>query len=115
MFKTLGTPLANPSGRVAFTASISGSGVTAANDTGLWTVSEDGVVPFLRLREGDIYNFGVIELPINRAITSIALTSGSGGDDGFARGMDQNGAVAVTTNLNKGKTKSGQAVFKVGQ
>ena len=29
--------------------------------------------------------------------------------------MDQNGAVAVTTTLNKGKTKSGQAVFKVGQ
>jgi hypothetical protein len=100
---------------LAFTASISGSGVTPANDTGLWTVSEDGVVPFLRLREGDVYNFGVIELPINRTITSIALTSGSGGDDGFARGMDQNGAVAVTTNLNKGKTKSGQAVFKVGQ
>jgi hypothetical protein len=114
-FKTLGAPLANSSGRIAFTASITGSGVTAANDTGLWAIGEDGVIPVLRLREGDIYNFGVIELPINRTITSIAVTSGSGGDDGFARGMDQNGAVAVTTNLNKGKAKSGQAVFKVGQ
>jgi hypothetical protein len=115
VFKTLGAPLANPSGRIAFTASISGSGVTPATDTGLWTIGEDGVIPFLRLREGDVYNFGVIELPINRTITSIAITAGSGGDDGFARGMDQNGAVAVTTNLNKGKAKSGQAVFKVGQ
>lgn len=115
VFKTLGAPLANPSGRVAFTASLSGSGVNAANDTGLWTVAEDGVVPFLRLREGDIYDFGVVELPIRRTITSIALTSGSGGDDGFARGIDQTGAVAVTTTLSKGKTKAGQAVFKVAQ
>jgi hypothetical protein len=113
VFKTLGAPLANSNGRVAFTASISGSGVTAANDTGLWTITEDGVVPFLRLREGDVYDFGVVELPIRRTITSIALTPGSGGDDGFARGIDQNGAVAVTTTLNKGKAKSGQAVFKV--
>jgi hypothetical protein len=98
---------------VAFTASLSGSGVTTANDTGLWTIAEDGVIPFLRLREGDIYDFGVVELPIRRTITSIAITSGSGGDDGFARGIDQNGAVAVTTTLTKGKTKSGQAVFKI--
>lgn len=113
VFKTLGVPLANASGRVAFTASISGAGVTAANDTGLWTISEDGVIPSLRLRKGDIYDFGVVELPVRRTITSIALTTGSGGDDGYARGMDQNGNVAVTVTLNKGKTKSGQAVFKV--
>jgi hypothetical protein len=113
VFKTIGAPLANPSGRVAFTASLSGAGVTASNDTGLWAISEDGVIPLLRLREGDVYDFGLIELPFLRTITSIALTTGSGGDDGFARGIDQNGAVAVTTNLNKGKTKYGQAVFKV--
>jgi hypothetical protein len=113
VFKTLGAPLANSSGRIAFTAAISGSGVTPTTDTGLWTIAEDGVIPILRLREGDIYDFGVVELPIRRTITSIALTTGSGGDDGFARGIDQNGAVAVTTTLNKGKTKSGQAVFKV--
>ncbi|HET6406248.1 MAG TPA: choice-of-anchor tandem repeat NxxGxxAF-containing protein [Chthoniobacteraceae bacterium] len=112
-FKTLGPPLANPAGRVAFTASLAGAGVTASNDTGLWTVSEDGVLALLKLREGDVYDFGVVELPIRRTITAISLTSGSGGDDGFARGIDQNGAVAVTTNLSKGKTKSGQAVFKI--
>lgn len=112
-FKTIGAPLANTSGRVAFTASITGSGVTASNDTGLWTISEDGTIPLLRLREGDIYDFGVVELPIRRTITSIALTTGSGGDDGFARGIDQNGAVAIATTLSKGKAKSGQAVFKV--
>jgi hypothetical protein len=113
VFKTIGAPLANPSGRVAFTASLGGAGVTASNDSGLWVVSEDGVIPLLRLREGDVYDFGLIELPFRRTITSIAITTGSGGDDGFARGIDQNGAVAVTTNLNKGKTKYGQAVFKV--
>jgi hypothetical protein len=112
-FKTLGAPLANVNGRVAFTASITGVGVTAANGTGLWTIEEDGVIPFLRLRTGDAYNFDSAELPFRRTVTSISVTSGSGGDDGFARGMDQNGFVAVTVGLNKGTVPSGQAVFKV--
>jgi hypothetical protein len=112
-FKTLGAPLANVNGRVAFTASITGVGVTAANGTGLWIIEEDGVIPFLRLRTGDTYNFDSTELPFRRTITSISVTTGSGGDDGFARGMDQNGNVAVTTGLNKGTVPSGQAVFKV--
>jgi hypothetical protein len=112
-FKSLGVPLANPSGRVAFTATLAGAGVTAANDSGLWTVSDDAITPTLRLRKGDVYDFGRTELPFRRTITSISVTTGSGGDDGFARGMDQDGGVAVVVDLSKGKAKAGQAAFKV--
>jgi hypothetical protein len=109
----LGEPLANPNGRVAFTASLVGTGITSSNDAGLWTVSEDGVTPALRLRKGESYNFGSTELPFNRTITSIAVTSGSAGDDGFARGIDQDGNVAVLIGLGKAGSPYGQAILQV--
>lgn len=112
-FKGLGTPLANPNGRIAFTASLVGSGITPANDAGLWTVSEDGVTPALRLRKGDVYNFDSTELPFDRTITSIEVTAGSAGDDGFARGMDQNGNVAVLIGLSKAGKPYGQAILTI--
>jgi hypothetical protein len=98
---------------VAFIGTLAGVGISAANDAGLWTLTEDGVTPALRLRKGDVYDFGSVELPINRVVNSIALTAGSGGDDGAPRGMDQDGNVAVVVGLNKGTGTSGQAVFKV--
>lgn len=112
-FNVLGTPVANASGRVAFTASLIGPTVTASDDAGLWTVSQDGVTPTLRLRKGDNYDFGRTELPIRRAITSIKLTAGSGGDDGFPRGMDADGNIAVVVTLKKGLLPAGQAVLKI--
>jgi hypothetical protein len=112
-FKTLGIPLANVNGRIAFTGTLLGTGVTPANDSALWSVAEDGIIPSLRLREGDVYNFGNVELPFERTITSINVTTGSGGDDGFARGMDQDGGVAVLIGLSKGKGSAGQAVLKI--
>lgn len=112
-FKVLGTPIANTSGRVAFTATIGGPGVTPTNDAGLWTVTQDGVTPTLRLRKGDNYDFGRTELPIRRTITSITLTAGSGGDDGFPRAMDSDGNIAVVVGLKKGTVVAGQAVLKV--
>ncbi len=113
IFKTLGAPLANPNGRVAFTAVLSGTGISKTNDAGLWTVSEDGVSPLLRLRKGELYNFGRTELPFYRSITSIALIPGSAGDDGFARAMDQDGNVAVLVGLGKAGLPYGQAVLKI--
>ena len=112
-FNVLGAPLANPSGRVAFTATLTGTGVTSTNDTGLWTIEEDGLTPILRLRKGDVYEFGRVELPVRRTIASISVATGSGGDDGFARGIDQDGNVAVVVSLKKGSAASGQAVFKI--
>ena len=112
-FKTLGLPLANPGGRVAFTAVLVGTGVTLANDTGLWAVEEDGLTPQLRLRKGDVYDFGRPELPVRRTVSSITVSTGSGGDDGFVRAMDQDGNIAVLVGLMKGTAASGQAIFKV--
>jgi hypothetical protein len=112
-FKVLSIPIANTSGRVAFTATLAGPGVTTVNDTGLWTVTQDGLTPTLRLRKGDSYNFGRTELPIRRIITSVALTAGSGGDDGFPRAMDSDGNIAVVVGLRNGAVPAGQAVLKV--
>lgn len=112
-YKVLGRPFANSNGRLAFTASLIGAGVTTANDAGLWTVAEDGTTPLLRLRKGEIYNFGRAELSVNRTITSIAVRTGSGGDDGSARGMDQDGNVAVVIGLAKAGLPAGQAMLKV--
>ena len=69
--------------------------------------------PTLRLRKGDKYNFGRTELPIRREITSIKITAGSGGDDGFARGMDADGNIAVLVTLRKGVVQAGEAVLKI--
>ena len=112
-FKALGAPLANVNGRIAFTGTLTGTGINPGNDTALWSVAEDGITPSLRLREGDVYNFGNVELPFNRTITSINVTTASGGDDGFARGMDQDGGVAVLVGLSKGSGSAGQAILKI--
>jgi hypothetical protein len=76
-------------------------------------VEEDGLTPFLRLREGDVYDFGRPELPFRRTVNSISVATGSGGDDGFVRAMDQDGNIAVLVGLSKGAAASGQAIFKV--
>jgi hypothetical protein len=70
------------------------------------------VTPALRLRKGESYNFGSTELPFNRTITSIAVTAGSAGDDGFARAIDQDGYVAVLIGLGKAGSPYGQRFFK---
>ena len=112
-FGTLSAPIANPNGRVAFIATLTGTGITSTNNAGLWEVEDDGITPVLRLRKGENYNFGVPELPIYRTINSISYTAGSGGDDGFPRAMDQDGNIAVLVGLSKAGVPQGTAIFRV--
>jgi len=112
-FLTLGTPLCSIYGHIAFTGTLTGTNVTTANNAGLWAVAEDGVTPVLRLRKGDTYNFHTEQLPFRRTITSLDITSGSGGDDGFQRGMDINGNMGVVVTFSKNGTEQGSAVIKV--
>jgi hypothetical protein len=112
-FATLGTPLCSIYGHVAFTATLTGTGVTSANNAGLWAVAEDGSTPVLRLRKGDTYNFHSEQLPFRRTITSIDITPGSGGDDGFPRGMDANGNMGVVVTFSKNGSEQGRAIIKV--
>jgi hypothetical protein len=58
-------------------------------------------------------NSARVELPCAGRLPRSVSRPGSGGDDGFARGIDQDGNVAVAVSLKKGSAGSGQAVFKV--
>jgi hypothetical protein len=89
-FNSLGTSIAfNAAGQVAFTSSLTGTGVTTANDNGLYAGSAGDVVKIVR--EGDILDVdpGIgIDL---RTVSAITFTAGSGGQDGKARGLNDDG------------------------
>ncbi len=73
-FKTFRDPVIAPAGAVAFSATISGSGVTPSNDDGVWTDAFGGGLKQV-LREGEY----VPSLPANarlKSVTSISLRNG---------------------------------------
>jgi hypothetical protein len=89
-FNVLGSNVAfNAPGQVAFLSSLIGTGVTDANDNGLYAGTAGNV--FKIVREGDILDVDPglgIDL---RTVSSIAFTTGSGGQDGKTMSLNDDG------------------------
>ncbi|CAN5187007.1 hypothetical protein BH11PLA2_BH11PLA2_50410 [soil metagenome] len=92
----------NASGQVAFTATLNGTGVTTANDNGLYVGTAGSLVNIVR--EGDIIDVDPSSGVDNRTISAISFTTGSGGQDGLGMSLNDSGQVVYRLTFTDGSS-----------
>ena len=92
----------NGAGQTAFHSNLTGAGVDATNDRGIWVTNLDGV-PTLIAREGDLFDVNddpfVDDL---RTISGTGFASDSGGEDGRRTGFNDAGQLALGLSFTDG-------------
>jgi hypothetical protein len=91
------TSVALPEGDLAgpvVLATLSGSGVSKTNNTGLWAVDSQGVFRLL-LRTNDSVNTGTVAAPVMKTVKSITLLKSVAGVFGASRSFNDTGSVAA--------------------
>lgn len=89
-FASFGDPVMNASGRAAFQATLAGTGVTGANNAGIWAEDGSGLLRLL-VRTGDAIEVSPGD---TRTVTGLSMVTGSGGQDGRRRSYNDSGKVA---------------------
>jgi hypothetical protein len=92
----LDVPGVNADGQLAFRALVAGPGVTGANDLALFATTPGGDL-LLVAREGDVLDLGLGQ-PVQ--LKDIALYTGSGGQDGLPRSLNDEGQLAFSATLS---------------
>jgi sugar lactone lactonase YvrE len=98
LFSNMQPPALNDQDQVAFFASLSGPGVTSANDGSLWRADEDGDLTLIA-REGDTLE---VLAGDHRTISAIQFLHGSAGEDGRPCGLNDAGQVAFAVEFTDG-------------
>jgi hypothetical protein len=96
VFAYFDSPVLNNAGQTAFVANLTGTGINASNNHGLWATDKEGLK--LIVREGDLFDVDPGIGVDNRTILSITFTKGSGGEDG--RGLSFNDAGLLVFGLS---------------
>ena len=91
----------NGAGQVAFLANLTGAGVTAANDRGLYAGSLGALLKVVR--EGDLVTVGPGDLR-TIADNGIGFTSGSGGQDGRRVAFSDTGFITYSLTFTDGSS-----------
>ncbi|MCA9278026.1 MAG: hypothetical protein H6815_04470 [Phycisphaeraceae bacterium] len=95
-------PVWNAVGQVAFLYPVTGSGVSSSNDMGLWMTDEDGEIVKV-VREGDVLDVNSDPVLVQtETIWGIRFFSGSGGQDGRIRAINDDGDIAYQTSFAPG-------------
>lgn len=98
----------NSLGQVAFTAQLTGSGVDATNDLGLWLTDLDGDLHLIA-REGDAFDVDDREgFEDIRTVSAIVASTNSGGADGRETSLNEHGELAFRLSF----TNSTSGIFK---
>jgi hypothetical protein len=106
-YSTLSTSFVlNGAGQIAFSATLTGPGVTGANDTGIWASDPDGLLTLIA-RTGDL--FDIDDEPLTqdfRTITDLSLHgfSVSGGEDGRPTFFNDAGQLAFLASFSDGSS-----------
>jgi hypothetical protein len=95
------TAAMNGAGQVAFTSRLSGTGVTAANDNGLFVWSAGSLLKIIR--EGDTFDADPGPALDIRTVSGIQFVSGSGGEDGRAVGFNDSGMLVYKLSFVRGQ------------
>jgi hypothetical protein len=101
-FSSFDTPVLNGAGQTAFSASLTGAGVTSSYDFGIWATAPDGVLHLIA-REGD--RFDVDDDPLivdRRMILFMSLITASGGEDGRHTSFNDTGQLAFWLRFTDG-------------
>jgi hypothetical protein len=80
-------------GGIVFEATLTGTGVSAANNTGIWAVDSTGT-PQLIVRTGDTLNVASSGTPVYETVSGIFFSGFNGVNAGQALGLADNGDIA---------------------
>jgi hypothetical protein len=80
-------------GGIVFEATLNGTGVSAANNTGIWAVDSTGT-PQLIVRTGDTLNVASSGTPVYETVSGIFFSGFNGVNAGQALGLADNGDIA---------------------
>jgi hypothetical protein len=108
LFDVLSAPAMNATGRLVFTADLRGTGVTTANNTGLWAQDDNGALALI-LREGDAVDVDDGPGIDMRTVSQIGFWSDGAGEDGARTGLNEVGELVFTAAF----TDSSTGVFVV--
>ena len=98
LFSAFANPVFNSAGQLAFSATLSGAGVTGSNDNGIWAQSLDGNLRLVA-REGSPL---AVSPGVNRTIAGLSLTGGVNTEDGRRSGFNDLGEVAFLATFTDG-------------
>lgn len=102
-FFSVSDPAMNASGDLVFQATLTGSGITGANDQSLWLWSRGQLT--MLLREGDFYDLDPDPLVENlQQIDGFSVATGSGGEDGRQLGLNDRGQFAAVVSFTSGRS-----------
>jgi hypothetical protein len=99
-------PFMNASGQVAFSALVTGPGISTANDLGLWLTDPSDTLHLL-LSEGQSFETepGIIRTVLGFTLPTTSIASeyrGSGGQDGLRNPLNDSGEIAVSISFTDG-------------
>jgi hypothetical protein len=97
-YEFLSPPVLNAAGQVAFSATLSGVGVTALNNLGIWGNDEQGVVKLIA-RTGDLLEVAPSDF---RTISILEFVGKTGNGDGRPSGFNDAGQVAFYAGFTNG-------------
>ncbi|MEM7682016.1 MAG: choice-of-anchor tandem repeat NxxGxxAF-containing protein [Planctomycetota bacterium] len=105
VFRTLDPPLMNARGQILFSGYLTGSGISASNDRGLWMLGPEGDRDLL-LREGDWIDIDPSLIGTDlRQVAHFFLHStrdGTGGEDARLRSLNDAGQLAFSAQFTDG-------------
>ena len=97
-YRFFGTTVLNDGGQTAFFGALTGSGVTASNNTGIWAQNSAGVLELIA-REGDLLEVAPGD---NRTVSSLSFFGNTGNGDGRASGFNNSGELAFLAGFTDG-------------
>jgi hypothetical protein len=106
---TISPVVLNDRGQLAFKANLTGTGVDASNDVGIWATNLDGTLTLIA-REGDSIDVDDGAGVDFRTITSLDFASASGGSVGSEIGFNDYGQLVFSAGFS-----SGAGVFVANQ
>lgn len=99
----LGRPALNIAGQTAFRGRLSGVGVNESNDEGIWAEDRLGELTLIA-REGDLLDVDDGPQTDFRTISKILFDTGSGNEDGYPGGFNDQGQLAFTAQFTNGSS-----------
>ncbi|TWU27403.1 beta strand repeat-containing protein [Bythopirellula polymerisocia] len=95
-----GAPVLNASGETAFVGLLTGDGVNATNDQGIWANVGGALVKIVR--KGDLFDVDPGPRMDLRTISSVNLTGNSGGEDGRRSSLNDAGLLTFALSFTGG-------------
>lgn len=102
----------NARGQIVFQATISGPGVTSANNQGIWATDTRGDIHPIALEGTEITAVNASGASVSLPVVRLRILADSGGEDGTPTSINAAGQVAFYVYINPRQTNSDSAIIR---